>query len=65
MVCIGSKASAFFRRLKVNMLGSVTHLGDKPQLEQLVGAVKVMLDAYAAGNARPRVLWSTTTSSTP
>jgi F-type H+-transporting ATPase subunit gamma len=49
VVTIGQKASAFFRRIKVNMLASVTHLGDKPQLEQLVGVVKVMLDAYESG----------------
>ena len=49
VVCVGQKATAFFRRLKVNLLGSVTHLGDKPQLEQLVGVVKVMLDAYESG----------------
>ena len=49
VVTIGQKASAFFRRLKVEMLASVTHLGDRPQLEQLVGVVKVMLDAYSAG----------------
>ena len=49
VVTIGQKASAFFRRIKVDMLASVTHLGDKPQLEQLVGVVKVMLDAYSAG----------------
>ncbi|HEX7802428.1 MAG TPA: F0F1 ATP synthase subunit gamma [Pseudoxanthomonas sp.] len=49
VVTIGQKASAFFRRIKVNMLGSVTHLGDRPQLEQLVGVVKVMLDAYESG----------------
>jgi len=46
---IGQKASAYFRRIKVNMLASVTHLGDRPQLEQLVGVVKVMLDAYESG----------------
>ena len=44
------KASVFFRRIKVNMLASVTHLGDQPRLEQLVGVVKVMLDSYSAGN---------------
>jgi len=49
MVTIGQKASAFFRRIKVGMLASVTHLGDRPQLEQLVGVVKVMLDAYESG----------------
>jgi len=49
VVTIGQKASAFFRRIKVGMLGSATHLGDTPQMEQLVGVVKVMLDAYEAG----------------
>ena len=49
VVTIGSKASAFFRRLKVNMVGSVTHLGEKPQIAQLIGVIKVMLDAYSAG----------------
>jgi F-type H+-transporting ATPase subunit gamma len=50
LVCVGLKASTFFRRLKVNMLGSVTHLGEQPQVEQLVGVIKVMLDGYEAGS---------------
>ena len=33
VVCIGQKAATFFRRLKVTMTGSVTHLGDKPHLD--------------------------------
>jgi len=49
VVTIGQKASVFFRRIKVEMLGSVTHLGDQPHLEQLVGVIKVMLDAYSDG----------------
>ena len=49
VVCIGQKATSFFRRVKVNMVGSVTHLGEKPHIEQLVGVIKVMLDAYSAG----------------
>ncbi|MGO1070214.1 F0F1 ATP synthase subunit gamma [Lysobacter sp. CA199] len=50
VVTIGQKASVFFRRIKVNMLASVTHLGDQPHVEQLVGVIKVMLDAYSAGS---------------
>ena len=46
VVTIGQKASAFFRRIKVNMVGSVSHLGDSPKLDQLIGVIKVMLDAY-------------------
>jgi F-type H+-transporting ATPase subunit gamma len=49
LVCIGQKATAFFRRLKVNLLGSVTHLGEKPELEKLIGVIKVMLDGYSEG----------------
>ncbi|MDR2011597.1 MAG: F0F1 ATP synthase subunit gamma [Rhodanobacter sp.] len=50
VVCIGQKATQFFRRLKkVNMAGSVTQLGEKPQVARLVGVIKVMLDEYTAG----------------
>jgi F-type H+-transporting ATPase subunit gamma len=49
VVTIGQKASVFFRRIKVGMLASVTHLGDVPHVEQLVGVIKVMLDAYTGG----------------
>ncbi|MBB5209575.1 F0F1 ATP synthase subunit gamma [Chiayiivirga flava] len=47
VVCVGQKATAFFRRLKVNLVASVTHLGEKPQVEQLIGVMKVMLDAFS------------------
>ena len=49
VVCVGQKAATFFRRLKVNVVGTVTHLGEKPQLEKLVGVIKVMLDSFSAG----------------
>ena len=49
LVCIGQKAVQLFRRLKVNMVGSVTHLGERPQIAQLIGVIKVMLDAYSGG----------------
>jgi F-type H+-transporting ATPase subunit gamma len=44
---IGSKGLQFFRRLNgVVVDGSVTHLGDRPHVSDLIGATKVMLDAY-------------------
>lgn len=47
VVAIGQKAVQMFRRIKgVNLVASVTKLGDQPRLEQLVGVIKVMLDAY-------------------
>jgi F-type H+-transporting ATPase subunit gamma len=47
-VCaIGSKSLQFFRRLAgVEMAASVTHLGDKPRVVELIGTTKVMLDYY-------------------
>jgi F-type H+-transporting ATPase subunit gamma len=46
VVAIGTKANAFFKRLKVNLVASVSHLGERPKVEQLIGVVKVMLDGY-------------------
>ena len=46
---VGKKASAFFKRLNANVVGEATDLGDAPQLEELIGATKVMMDAYLNG----------------
>jgi F-type H+-transporting ATPase subunit gamma len=43
---IGTKALGFFKRFGGNVLGQATHLGDKPHIEDLIGTVKVMLDAF-------------------
>jgi F-type H+-transporting ATPase subunit gamma len=46
-VCvIGNKGLGFMQRLKANIASQVTGLGDKPHIEKLVGAIKVMLDGY-------------------
>ncbi|MGR3913014.1 MAG: F0F1 ATP synthase subunit gamma [Gammaproteobacteria bacterium] len=46
---IGKKASAFFGRFNANIVSEAVGLGDAPQLQELVGAVKVLMDDYAAG----------------
>ena len=46
VVTIGKKAQSFFNRLGSNIVGKVTELGDEPELTDLIGAVKIMLDAY-------------------
>ena len=46
---IGAKGVAFFRRLRLNILAQATHLGDRPHIADLIGSVKVMLDAYREG----------------
>jgi F-type H+-transporting ATPase subunit gamma len=46
---IGSKGLTFFRRLGLPILANVSGLGDRPHLKDLIGTVKVMLDAYRVG----------------
>jgi len=46
---IGAKGVQFFRRLKVNVVAATTHLGENPRAGDLIGAMKIMLDAYTAG----------------
>jgi F-type H+-transporting ATPase subunit gamma len=43
---IGGKAEAFFKRLGANVVASTKGLGDRPRLADLIGTIKVMLDAY-------------------
>jgi F-type H+-transporting ATPase subunit gamma len=46
-VCaIGNKALGFMQRLGADIVSQVTQLGDRPQMEKLIGAVKIMLDGY-------------------
>jgi len=46
-VCtIGRKASGFFKRIKCNLVAETSGLGDTPHIDELIGAVKTMLDAY-------------------
>jgi len=46
---IGSKSTAFFRRLPNPILASTSGLGDYPHIKDLLGTIKVMLDAYKEG----------------
>ena len=49
LALIGAKAVQFFRRLGGNVVGTASHLGDKPQVNDLIGSIKIMLDAYSDG----------------
>ncbi len=48
-VAIGNKGFGFLNRIGAKVVSHVTHLGDKPHLERLIGPVKVLLDAFAKG----------------
>jgi F-type H+-transporting ATPase subunit gamma len=49
LVLVGAKAVQFFRRLGGSVLGTASHLGDRPSVNDLLGSIKVMLDAYEEG----------------
>jgi F-type H+-transporting ATPase subunit gamma len=48
-VAIGNKGFGFLNRIGAKVVSHAVQLGDAPQLEKLIGPVKVMLDAFVAG----------------
>jgi F-type H+-transporting ATPase subunit gamma len=46
LVTLGKKAAAFFKNVNVDIMGAVSGLGESPQIEDLIGAVRIMLEAY-------------------
>jgi len=46
---VGNKAVSFFRSIGGNVLASIQDVGESPQLSELIGGIKVMLDAYEEG----------------
>ena len=46
---IGAKASTFFANVGGNVVAKAANLGEKPVLDDLIGSVRVMLDAYDNG----------------
>ncbi len=58
-VAIGNKGLGFLNRLGANVVSSVVQLGDRPRLERLVGAVKVLMDEYLEGRIGEIHIFST------
>ena len=46
---VGAKGIAYFRRLNVNVVAATSHLGEAPRVQDLVGAITTMTDAYRQG----------------
>ncbi|HEY5719766.1 MAG TPA: ATP synthase F1 subunit gamma, partial [Gammaproteobacteria bacterium] len=44
--CIGNKGLGFMQRLGANIASHAVQIGDRPQMEKLIGTIKVMLDGY-------------------
>jgi len=49
VVAIGNKGLGFMNRIGAKVVAHVTQMGDQPHIEKIIGPVKVLLDAYAAG----------------
>ena len=49
LALVGQKAVLFFRRLGGNVVGTASHLGDRPSVNDLIGSIKIMLDSYSEG----------------
>ena len=49
VVTFGNKAQGFFKRIGANIVASATHLGDTPEMTQVIGPVQTMLKAYGQG----------------
>jgi F-type H+-transporting ATPase subunit gamma len=49
MVLVGAKAVNFFRRMGGSVVGTATHLGDEPSVNDLIGAITIMLNSYEEG----------------
>ena len=47
--CIGNKGFASMKRFGANIVSHVGGLGDTPRIEELIGAIKIMLDSYIDG----------------
>jgi len=45
-VCIGNKGFGFMNRIGAKVVSHAVNMGDTPHLEQLIGPVKIILDAY-------------------
>ena len=46
---IGTKGASFFRSFGGNVVAAISHLGEDPSVNNLIGSIKVMLDAYHEG----------------
>ncbi len=44
--CVGNKGLGFMQRLGANIVSHAIQLGDRPQMDKLIGTIKVMLDGY-------------------
>jgi len=57
--CIGNKGLGFMQRLGAHIVSHAVQLGDRPQMDKLIGTIKVMLDSYTKNRFDRLVIAST------
>jgi F-type H+-transporting ATPase subunit gamma len=57
--CIGNKGFGFMQRIGANIVSHAIQIGDRPQMDKLIGTIKVMLDAYTKDRVDRLVIGST------
>ena len=50
VVTFGIKALGFFKRIGAKIAAEASHIGDSPEMNQIIGPVQVLLKSYVAGN---------------
>jgi F-type H+-transporting ATPase subunit gamma len=50
LVALGKKAAAYFKNFRVEIVASASNFGDRPKIEKLIGAIRVLLDDYREGS---------------
>jgi F-type H+-transporting ATPase subunit gamma len=48
LCCIGNKGFGFMQRLGAHIVSHAVQIGDRPQMDKLIGTIKVMLDGYTS-----------------
>jgi len=57
--CIGNKGFGFMQRIGANIVSHAIQIGDRPQMDKLIGTIKVMLDSYTKNRFDRLVIAST------
>jgi F-type H+-transporting ATPase subunit gamma len=50
VVTFGTKALSFFKRIGAKVVAEASHIGDSPEIAQVIGPVQVLLKSYADGD---------------
>jgi F-type H+-transporting ATPase subunit gamma len=58
VVTFGTKAQGFFKRIGAKIVATATHLGDTPELSQIIGSVQVLLNGFVEGEIDAIYLYS-------